>query len=106
MKNTFKKTLLALLLGASAFTSSLAQQEPITQNYWVVETNLKQRDYSIVRFYNQNHQLIYEEKLNGKYLNISRPRHVKRLNLALSAVSEKSFAAVNQQKVVSGFYHR
>ncbi|GEO05655.1 hypothetical protein AAE02nite_33190 [Adhaeribacter aerolatus] len=105
MKNILKIIWLTLVLGVCVITGTFAQQ-PAGQNYWVVETNLKQRDYSIVRFYNRHNELIYEEKLNNIYLNISRPRHVKKLNLALGQVAGKQFAAVSSQKIVSGYYRR
>ena len=105
-KNTLKIVMLVLLLGADAFTSTFAQAVLPAQNYWVVETNLKQRDYSLIRFYNQRNELVYEEHLAGIYLNISRPKHVKRLNLALQQVTDNTFATGKQKNVIASIYHR
>ena len=105
-KHPFKKLLLALLLWAGTYSDSLAQTIIPAQNYWVVETNLKQRDYSVVRFYNPHHELVYEERLHGIYVNISRAKHVKRLNLALHQVTGKSFNTANPKNVIASLYHR
>ncbi|MDB5264016.1 MAG: hypothetical protein JWQ14_3299 [Adhaeribacter sp.] len=105
-ENILKILLLVLLLGCSTLSGSFAQTMLPGQNYWVVETNLKQRDYTLVRFYNQNNELLYEERLTGKYLDISRPRYVKRLNLALRQVTRNAVAAVNQKNVIATLYHR
>ena len=105
-KHTFKKLLLALLLWAGTFTGSFAKTIIPPQNYWVVETTLKQRDYSVVRFYNRKNELLYEERLHGIYVNISRAKHVKRLNLALHQVTGKSFNTANPKNVIASLYHR
>ena len=105
-KNILKTILLALLFAAGTFTSSFAQTVVPDRSYWVVGTNLKQRDYSVVRFYNQHNELLYEERLTGKHLNISRSKHVKRLNLALQQVTQNSFATCNQKNVIASLYHR
>jgi hypothetical protein len=100
MKNLIlKSALLLALLSTILSDSSLAQALPSAKNYWVVETNLKERNFSIVRFYNAANELIYEEKLNGVYLNISRRKHVKRLNLALAQVNENKIAAAFSEKL-------
>ena len=36
--------------------------------YWTIVTDSQVRDHSTVRFYNDQHELLYEEKLNGVYL--------------------------------------
>jgi len=112
MKTLILKTAFVFtLLIAGLSQSGLAQALTPAKNYWVVETNLKQRDYSIVRFYNAADELIYEEKLEGVYLNIARAKHVKRLNLALQRVTEEPLVAAykdiaNQKALVASLYRR
>ena len=58
-----------------------AQQKKFSkQLYWVVETNIYQQDFSIVRFYNMENQLVYEAKLYGLYIDIRKPIHKRILN--------------------------
>ena len=89
MKNKILKTALVLIiLSFGLGEASQAQIVHSSENYWVVETNVHQRNYSIVRFYNAADELIYEERLDGMYLDIKKPKHVKRLNLALAQITE------------------
>ena len=53
------------------------------QPYWVIETNLRQKNFTIVKFFSADHRLIYEEKQLGVYLNPTRRRHKKRLDSML-----------------------
>ncbi|GAB2781422.1 hypothetical protein HNQ93_001217 [Hymenobacter luteus] len=67
------------LLGLTlALSSTLAQAQttfyseaPIIakSGYWTLETNPRQQDYTIIRFYNDDHSVLYEERLNGICLN-------------------------------------
>jgi hypothetical protein len=83
-----------LLLGAGCLTPARAQsaaREPGT--YWVVETNQHDKSYSIVRFYDRRDQLLYEEKLWGLRLDVTRPRTHRLLNKTLREVTNKSLVA-------------
>ena len=65
----FRLLLLAgLLTCASGVTAQSAL--PLAAGYWNVETNLTTRDYTIVRFYNAQDQLVYQERLDHLYLNL------------------------------------
>jgi hypothetical protein len=92
---------LLLLAGGIAWASEAAAQPtsaPARGGYWNTETNLTTRDYTIVRFYNDQNQLVYEERLATMCLDLSasRPacRRLKRqLDLALQQVlSQPSLA--------------
>ena len=48
--------------------------------YWVVETNINQKNFTLVKFYDANDVLLDEVKLNGVYLDISRQKHRRKLN--------------------------
>ena len=52
------------------------------QSYWVIETNRDQKDFTIIKFYDQQ-VLIYEKKQVGVYFDLSKKRHVRRLDLML-----------------------
>jgi alpha-beta hydrolase superfamily lysophospholipase len=93
MKNAFIRRL-SLLLVLFALASLAHAQTPAAPStpagYWNVETNLTTRDQTIVRFYNDHDQLVYEETLPNFFLNMARrgPRHraTARLNQALEQV--------------------
>jgi hypothetical protein len=64
------------------FVAALFHQSE-AQPYWVVETNLRQRSFTIIRFYNARHELIYEQKEIGQYFNASKKKHQRQLDLML-----------------------
>ena len=53
------------------------------QPYWVIETNVHQKDFTIIKFYNDQHVIIYEKKQVGVYFDLSKKRYVRRLDLML-----------------------
>lgn len=62
-----------------------------TNGYWNLETNLTTRNHTIVRFYNNLNQLVYEERLDNLCLDLSKGnglcrRTAKQLNVALQDV--------------------
>ncbi|QDA61292.1 hypothetical protein [Hymenobacter jejuensis] len=84
-------------LGLALFLSSLAplataqKAAPAPQGYWTVETNLTTRDYTLVRFYNAQDQLVYTERLDHFNLDLARKcpasrRASRRLTLVLQQV--------------------
>ena len=52
-----------------------------SQPYWVIETNRHQKDFTIIKFYNDQHVLIYERRQVGVYFDLSKKRHIRRLDL-------------------------
>lgn len=94
MKRTFLK--IALVAGGIFCCSlhpGLAQAKAKQEGYWVVETNQRTRNYTLIRFYSDQDQLLYEEKLPGYMLDISRSRNKKRLDKALKQLTEKSLVS-------------
>jgi hypothetical protein len=59
--------------------SQLIQAQP----FWVIETNNCRKDFTIIKFYNDQNVLMYEEKQHGVYFNLSKKRHVRTLVLML-----------------------
>jgi hypothetical protein len=80
---------LALLLLLLVSSRAQAQTTPALPGYWNLETNLTTRNYTLVRFYNGQDQLVYEERLPTLCLDLSkgsvrcRRRAASRLNVAL-----------------------
>lgn len=78
-----KKTILLLAFVTSVMAMASAQDVKVIPAYWVVETNVNQKNFSIVRMYDSQHNLIHEVKLDGVYLNVSRTKHRKMLDQLL-----------------------
>lgn len=66
------------------------------QPYWVIETNLRQRNFTIVKFFSADHRLLYEEKQMGVYFNPTKRRHKKRLDSMLEGYLRSSSAIAKQ----------
>ena len=67
----FRSSLVCLLLLLSA-TMAMAQKVVYTEapviaksGYWNLVTDQSSRDYTMVQFYNDQHELLYEERLEG-----------------------------------------
>lgn len=96
----FSRLLLALcLLFVSAGAQAQAPAKALP-GYWNIETNLSTRDYSIVRFYNGQDELVYEERLQNFCLDMRRncpgSRRISRqLSVALQQVLSQPNAARN-----------
>src|ERR1043165_5677604 len=70
-------------LGVMMIVIGAAAQTKPTNNYWVVDGNVNTRDYTQIRFYDSTDNLIYEETIRGKFLDITRKKNVKLLNRKL-----------------------
>lgn len=69
-----------------------AQEKKDNANFanWVVESNVKTPKNSIVKFYNANRELVYQEAVNGKKIKIERAKVRKGLDHILKQIiSEK-----------------
>ncbi len=80
--------LFVLLLSTRARAQSAL---PASAGYWNIETNLTTRDYTLVRFYNAQDQLVYQERLDHLCLNLVKGTGLCRrtgaqLNLVLARV--------------------
>jgi hypothetical protein len=73
--------------------------------YWVIEANTQTKDFTIIRFYDALHHLLYEEKLEGSYLDITKPKHRKMLNKSLKMLEHNNLIASQlkgyQQQITS-----
>lgn len=62
---------LLLVLLATLTNAQSRSLQPVSKGYWTVETNLTTRDYTIVRFYDAQVRLVYEERLPGLCLDLT-----------------------------------
>ena len=73
MKATAILRLSLVLVFCSLATLAQAQTQAAAQpGYWNLETNLTTRDYTTVRFYNGQDQLVYQETIPNLCLDLSR----------------------------------
>jgi hypothetical protein len=84
-----KKIIWIMLLSAGASAAQAQQQAvKLDQNtgWWTVESNVKSPKKQMVKFYNSDLQLLYEEAYDQKILNHSRKRTRRMLDSALAIV--------------------
>lgn len=67
-----------VLLVATQSRAQVRATESSLPGYWNIETNSKTRDYTIIRFFNNQDQLVYEERLNDLCLDLSKGRRTSR----------------------------
>ncbi|MDO1447738.1 hypothetical protein Q0590_15815 [Rhodocytophaga aerolata] len=73
--------------------------------YWVVETNVQTKDFTIIKFYDARHHLLYEEKIEGRFVDIHKPKHRKMLDKSLKMLEHNNLIASQlkgyQQQITS-----
>ena len=87
MKQQLKKRMIAFIIvlvsiTASSQTTANAPWTP-ENGYWVVEQKIHNRFNHIVRFYNDDHQLIYTETLSNVKMNPDKKKTKMKLKKAL-----------------------
>ncbi len=88
MKTLTPQLVHSALLLAYALTPAPAQTTP--PGYWVVETNDRTRDHTLVQFYDLSDQLVYEERLEGVHLDVARRKTRRLLNQTLRRVVNRT----------------
>jgi hypothetical protein len=78
--------ILSLLLLASVGLQAQSKKSPV---YWVVETNINQKNFSIVRLYDHENKLVHEVRMDGVYFDVARARHRKMLDQFLRGKYER-----------------
>ncbi len=80
--NVTMKWLIALTgIAMTVITSANGQAH--NSNYWVIEGSVRTHDHTIVRFYDRVGNQLYEERVEGKFLDITKKKNVKMLNRKL-----------------------
>ncbi len=83
-----KKALLVLALSALTYFAN-AQKVPMSNNgYWIVESSKQAPKQSVIRFYNLNNELVYQETVTGKRIRVNNNRTRVALNNTLQAALE------------------
>lgn len=88
-----------LTLAAAILTmtvSAFSQQDKSL--YWVVETNTQIKNYSVVRFYNQNNQLVHEVAMDHVRIDITKPKHQRKLNQLLKNYQDRVASTSKRNK--------
>lgn len=92
MKKTSAITLILCLLGFAGIAQADYEEEKriITtpkwvseKGYWIIESNIKTPETSIVYFYTNYNTLVYKEKVEGVVLNIKKQKMKMRLKKLL-----------------------
>ncbi|MCC9134813.1 hypothetical protein ACFSKU_20115 [Pontibacter silvestris] len=96
-KLLFKAALCGGIFATLFFPAEAQVSQPVSGN-WVVETNTIKQNYSVVRFYNQQKTLIYEEKLYGVHLDVTKPKTRKMLDKTLKNVLNSTLVAWQTSK--------
>jgi hypothetical protein len=79
-------TTVAIITLLAGYSSESWGQEKRRDPFWVVEGNSNQQTYSILRFYNGNGELVKEERLQGRFLDIRKKRDRIFMERKLAAV--------------------
>ena len=88
------------LFGTAASAQELATTPKVDFANWVIESNVKTPKVSTVKFYNAKQELIYEEVIEGKRLNVRREKTKRILNQILIQLAEKN-TKINQYNLVA-----
>lgn len=75
---------------------SLTEAKPKAGYYWVVESTTCSQVSSTIKIYNDQHELVYTEKVEGRVLDITNKcvvQHLDRKTRKLKALKEKSAKA-------------
>ncbi len=87
MKTTVKLLGVTVIILVCGLTRSWAQAS--TGAYWVVEGNVNQKNYTQIRYYNEQNQLLHEEVLKGKFLDINKRRNRTYLDRRLAYIGSQ-----------------
>jgi len=70
---------------------------PPSKGFWVVESNIHVPGKCVVYFYNDQQQLIYQENVENKKINVSRKKTQKQLN----GILDKALASYAAKQAAS-----
>lgn len=93
-------SMLFWLFATAAYAQNLSPAQKVDFASWVIESNVKTPKKSTVKFYNAKQELIYEEVVEGKRLNVRRERTKKKLNEILAQLADKN-TKINQYNLVA-----
>ncbi|MEO6731082.1 MAG: hypothetical protein ABIN01_07680 [Ferruginibacter sp.] len=95
MKKIRKISLLLLLIGCVSMVNAQATERNTSpkspkwvsdKGFWVIETNIKTPRHSIVHFYTNEKQHVYQEQVDNVVLNVKKRRTLMKLKRVLDKV--------------------
>lgn len=92
MKRMLTLAAAILLITVSAFS----QHEKSL--YWVVETNTQDKNYSVVRFYDNNNLLVHEVTMDHVRIDVTKPKHQRKLNQLLKNYQDRVASTSKRNK--------
>ncbi|MBX0290076.1 hypothetical protein K3G63_06480 [Hymenobacter sp. HSC-4F20] len=110
MKTSLLSGLGLLCLMAILPTSGLQAQTAVyseapvvaKSGYWSLLTDPKRQDYTLVRFYNDGHELVYQERLDGIYLNPLKNRATHRRISQMLGTALEQVQRAQSNSAISG----
>lgn len=85
------KKVTILILGLCTIFVLKAQ----TPSYWTTQSNIHSKNFTIVRFYDNHDNLLYEEKLENQYLDIKKKSVIRKLNKAMKEFEKAQLQSAN-----------
>lgn len=76
--------LAGLLLSQAAGAQTPTREIVDAKGFWVIEGNPKKQHYTVIRYYNSERELVAEEVVNKKWINLRRKRNIDMLNRRLA----------------------
>ena len=85
--------ILLLILTTVQFSCAEIFAQQVDSLYWVVETNIRYPNYTIVHFYNYRNVKVHEVRLEGIYIDIRNPRQRKKLDVLMKQFNDRTAAS-------------
>ena len=93
------RIILVVVVALLSMVEARAQSGIADSLYWVVETNIHNPSYTIVRFYNYRNLMVHEVRLQGVYIDIRNPKHRRKLDLQMKQYHERSVLSSKKKKI-------
>ena len=92
----FLLTITCICVAASAQNKTKVPRYVSDMGFWVVEDNIHTPNQCTVYFYNNNQELVYQQKVSGGKLNLAK----RKVLMALKGALETSVVAWEQKKTL------
>src|SRR5438128_6197069 len=79
------------------------------KGFWIIESNIKTPDTSVIHFYNNDNVQVYSEKMEGITLNLKKRKTLMRLKKALEEsllAWDKSHLSKDNAQLVSNIFSK
>ena len=94
------KTILILVTVwmALPIIAASAQEKDFNNAYWVMERNISNRDVSLIKFYDADHHLIHEVKIEGRVINLGRRGDKRKIDMILRRYTDRTISSGRRHK--------